>query len=443
MATMHPTPTTKPADSLPPADELVAALPPADSFELVDVPLPTLEAHERSIPIRCGDLTRMLLADPALAPSDRVRLGQLAKLLGAVFHYEFYDWLTELKELYAPIDPDSDCVRVSHCSALADVGSNEAFLGPFETALVRANYVPLARHVLEEAISAPNDLGLDYIPDLKLFSDLRVYVRGQGKVIRTLRNVHTYFRKKTVSYDAYRRVVIALRYRSDTELDEYVRSDVLYLRMFKDVPFVEMDMHLPEQGTKIKMRWLDKLQIASPVFTGIPAVMAKLLLEATISPMLMAFILFAPISAGVRSFFGYRTARRRYLHYMIRHLYYLTLANNASVINRLIDSAEEEEFKEAYLAYFTLLRGRDDPQPWDQTRLDLAVEDLVRKQTGCDLDFEVTDALNKLFRLGLAHRNAQGHLAATPLDQALEVLDQRWDHYFNYPCQDRANLLQR
>lgn len=38
---------------------------------------------------------------------------------------------------------------------------------------------------------------------------------------------------------------------------------------------------------------------------------------------------------------------------MIRHLYYLSLANNASVVNRVVDSAEEE-VKEILLAYFLL-----------------------------------------------------------------------------------------
>src|SRR5262249_37319754 len=155
------------------------------------------------------------------------------------------------------------------------------------------------------------------------------------------------------------RVVIAIKFRPGAVLDDYVRSDVLYLRMFKDVPFVEMDMHLPEHGTKVRMRWIDRLQIASPVVTGIPTLALKLLFAASISPMLVAGLLVGPISAGVRSFFGYRVANQRYLHHMIRHLYYLTLANNSSVINRLIDAGEEEELKEALLAYYVLWRNQD------------------------------------------------------------------------------------
>jgi hypothetical protein len=29
-------------------------------------------------------------------------------------------------------------------------------------------------------------------------------------------------------------------------------------------------MHLPEQGTKVRMRWIDKAQIASPLVVGSP-----------------------------------------------------------------------------------------------------------------------------------------------------------------------------
>jgi hypothetical protein len=401
-----------------------------DSFELVKLPLPTLSARERSIPIRPGDLTRLLLAEPGLSAEERTGLSQLLKLIGSVYHYQFYTWQNDLKDLYAPIDPDSDCVSIRNASTLRTAGAHSAFLGPFEAALVRANYVPLERPVIEKAISEPNELGLDYVPDLGLFEHLRVYVRGHGRVTRVIRNTGTWFRKKIVHYDAYRRVVIALKYKDVGATDEYVRSDVLYLRMFKDVPYVEMDMHFPEHGTKIRMRWIDKLQISLPIMTGLPTLAAKVLLEATFSPAFLAVVLFAPISAGVRSFFGYRTARRHYLHKMIRHLYYLTLANNGSVINRLIDSAEEEEFKEAVLAYYVLWRGGNDSQPWDEARLDSEVERFLMTKTGCELDFEIGDALNKLFRLHLVNRDNQNSLVAVPIDRAVTILTRHWDDCF-------------
>ena len=67
-----------------------------------------------------------------------------------------------------------------------------------------------------------------------------------------------------------------MKFKPDTKLDPFVRSDVVYLRMFKDVPHVDMEMHLPEQGTKVRMRWIDKAQIASPLVMGIPTLAFKI-----------------------------------------------------------------------------------------------------------------------------------------------------------------------
>ena len=87
----------------------------------------------------------------------------------------------------------------------------------------------------------------------------------------------TKFLKRTVQLDAYQRLIIALKFKPDPKLDPFVRSDVVYLRMFKDVPHVDMEMHLPEQGTKVRMRRIDKAQIASPLVVGLPTLAFKVL----------------------------------------------------------------------------------------------------------------------------------------------------------------------
>lgn len=398
-----------------------------------EFPAPAPDSRDRSIPIRTGDLARSLLADPALAPSEREGLSQLVRMLGATFHYEFYAWLTELKELYAPIDPDADTVSIPGCTRVATEDADEQFLGAFEAALIKANYRKLEFQVLEEAIASPNELGLNYVPNLKMFEHLRVYVRGQTKIDRVIRTMKTKFLKRTLTHEAYRRVVILLKFRAGNKLGDYVRDDVVYLRLYRDVPHIEMDMHLPEQGTKIRMPWIDRIQVASPLMVGLPTLVFKALaVSATVSPWAIPILLSGPIGAGVKSFFGFQRTKQKYLAKMIRHLYYLTLANNSSVINRLIDSAEEEEFKEALLGYFFLWKYRDDPEPWDARRLDGHIEAFLREKLCGDVDFEVSDALAKLNRLGLVRTDPQGHLEAVPIDQALEILDGQWDDYFRH-----------
>jgi hypothetical protein len=102
------------------------------------------------------------------------------------------------------------------------------------------------------------------------------------------------------------------------------------------------------------------------------------------------------------------------------------------VLTRLIDSAEEEEYKEAMLAYYFLWRGGSDTDSWDIPRLDARIESFLREKTGMEINFEVSDALQKLFRLGLARHDHKGRLFATPIEEALRNLDRRWDETFQF-----------
>lgn len=386
---------------------------------------------ERVIPLRTFDLRRLLLADPRLDAAGRDAYDRAFRLLASVLHHEYLEQLTELKELYAPLDPDSDCVTLKGFSRNGSASADEAFFAPFEELVLRANYRPLDLEYLKEAVSAPNELGLNYVPNFDLFEHLRVWVRGHGEVVRSRRSWRTRFRKRPVVQPAYQRMVVALKFKPGKHLGDFARADVVYLRMFKDVPHVDMEMHLPEQGTKVKMRIIDKAQIASPVAVGLPGLVVKLmgLSLLSLSTVGLGTLMVAPISAGLNSFFGFQRAKQRHLHYMIRHLYYLTLANNASVVTRLVDMAEEEEFKEAALAYFLL--GRPHPEgTWTASRLDQATEVFLRERLGVGVDFEIGDALDKLFRLDLVRAEPDGGLIAVPPDEALVTLDRRWDDYY-------------
>ncbi len=428
MATDSLQPSIDPEDDLEEAD----SLPPVVGETLR---LPCIDARDQALPIRPGDLTRLLMAQPGLTAEDRDLLGKFGPLLGATFHNEFYERLRELKELYAPLDPDSDYVRLGEHSRSRTEGSDEEFLPPFEATLVRANYRRLDVKVIEQAVEAPNETGLTFEPDFSLFEHLGIYVRGYTQIARVFRSAKTKYRKRTMLLDAYQRLIIVLKFKAGIDLGPFVRSDVIYLRLFKDVPHVDMEMHLPEQGTRVKMRWVDKAQIASPLAVGLPTLAFKLLgvwSAAFVNPLVLAPLIVAPISAGVNSFFGFHRAKNKHLSSMIRNLYYLTMANNGSVLTRLVDSAEEEEYKETMLAYYFLWRGAGEAEDWTESKLDRHIESFLQGVSGVDIDFEISDALSKLFRLGLARRDRHGRLRATPIDQALVALDRRWDNTFRY-----------
>jgi hypothetical protein len=439
MATDFPGPSLEAGQIEEPADEpttgaggAVDELPPEVVEELG---LHTVDLRDRALPVRPGDLTRLLASQPELAEEERDLLRKFGMLLASTFHSEFFEKLRELKERYGPLDPDSDYIRLHEHTICRTEQSDEEFLEPFEVALERANYRRLNVDIIRDAVAAPNEMGLTYVPDFSLFEHLRIYARGYTKIHRYVRNPRTKFRKRAIALDAYQRLIVALKFRPGLA-DPYIRSDVLYLRMFKDVPHVDMEMHLPEQGTKVRMRWIDKAQIASPVVMGIPALGMKLWAGATaiasLNPLLIAPFLIAPVSAGVNSFFGFQRAKAKHLSSMIRNLYYLTLANNGSVLYRLIDSAEEEEYKETMLAYYFLWRASTQGEGWNQAQLDAQIEAFLHQFAGAEINFEVEDAVMKLFRLGLARRNSHGVIRATPIDQALVTLDRKWDNTFRY-----------
>ncbi|GIW88704.1 MAG: hypothetical protein KatS3mg108_3028 [Isosphaeraceae bacterium] len=388
--------------------------------------------RQRAIPLRGPDLLRSLANAPDLSPAERLLWYRFARLLAALLHHQFFEFAQDLLDSYAPLDPDRDTARIPGATPDRTESSDEQFLQRLDLALQRANFSQLELSAVEAAIRSPNELGLTYIPNIELFEHLRVYVRGRTQVRRLFRSWRTGFRRRSTLLDAFQRMIVVLKFREGRSLDEHARTDVLYLRLFKNVPFVDMEMHLPEQATRVRMRVIDKAQIASPLIVGLPLFAFKLLTASLVSPMAIGGILAGPISAGVKSFFGFQNAKQRHMHRMIRSLYYLTLATNSSVIHWISDAAEDEDFKEVALAYFLLWRAQAHAQLWDRDQLDAEAERWLQRISGRDVDFDAHDALNKLLRLGLIQQLPAG-LHVLPIEHAIASLSQQWDHQFRPP----------
>jgi hypothetical protein len=111
------------------------------------------------------------------------------------------------------------------------------------------------------------------------------------------------------------------------------------------------------------------------------------------------------------------------------NLYFRNLDNDAGVFHHLLDAAEEEESKEAVLAYHFLRTAAD---PLTSAELDGRIEEWFARRWEATLDFEVDDGVGKLRRLKLVDDAGQGRLAAVPLDEALRRLDEAWDDLFPY-----------
>ena len=130
----------------------------------------------------------------------------------------------------------------------------------------------------------------------------------------------------------------------------------------------------------------------------------------------------------VRQWMQFQRQSLIYQKILSDNVYYRNVNNNAGIFDYIIGEAEEQECKEAFLAYYFLLAPGDGPT---EDALDRRIEDWLKQTFDADIDFECDDALAKLDRLGLLRRDGD-RLSVLPLDEALVQLDRIWDNFFPF-----------
>jgi hypothetical protein len=107
------------------------------------------------------------------------------------------------------------------------------------------------------------------------------------------------------------------------------------------------------------------------------------------------------------------------------NVYFRNINNNAGIFDYLIGTAEDQECKEAFLAYHFLHTA---PEPPTADALEGRIEAWLQKTFGVAIDFAVNDALGKLERLGLLRREEE-RLFVSPLDEAIAQLQGVWARF--------------
>src|ERR1700730_7766840 len=116
--------------------------------------------HEHFIPLYHNDLIELLCKDIELGPAERDLFRRFCRLVSAVYRYEFYQRLTELKPSYAPFDPDSDKKPLEHQSSEDEQKCLNDLSCDFGWLLDRADFKHLSREDFEPSLAERNSLGL-------------------------------------------------------------------------------------------------------------------------------------------------------------------------------------------------------------------------------------------------------------------------------------------
>lgn len=388
------------------------------------------------IPIRQTELVDRL--GEQLSGDSRTRFLELADILAATFHHEFHAKMEQLKNSYALLDPDRETVVSAaepSTSAPCQSAANNFFSDTIRL-LEQANFARLDQRHIESAIGAASDWGVHLHVDFQLFERLEVYSRGDVVGTRSRKRLLNAYRREQVQVPMYQRLVVVFQLRPSDKLPESADSNRVYLKLFKNIPKMDLDMLLP--GTKVKMSRFDQGKIILPTLSGIALALIKivkgvaLLATATATGMLSFLgILGGTMGYGVKSFLGYLRTKDKYQLSLTRSLYFQNLDNNAGVLFRILDEAEEQELREAILAWF-LLWQHAPQQGWTEDELDLAAESFLQQEFCIEVDFEIDDAMKKLDRLGLSQQCSENRWTATSLENALQCLDRAWDNLFPY-----------
>ena len=385
---------------------------------------------EHFIPIRKAELAGLLVSQTP--PAEQLDWLRFFGICSALYHHYFQVQLDHLKDLYAPFDPDSDTRPVTNLCPDAELEGETAFFESLDRLLQQGNFRQLSWEQVASEKTKTNRLGLHMRMDPAVFERLEVYVRGESLVDKKRSKWWKLWEPKNQRVPTYHRMVLALRLRPNPEINSDMPREGIHLKLFRRVPKDDLDLLLP--GSRMRLSGLDKGLIGFPLATGVIMLLGNALLTLVsaginvLGGLLSWSAAIAIGGYGLRSYSAWKSKHNQYSFKVNKHLYYQKLDSNLGAVLRLIDEAEEQECREAWLAFHALAMHAP-PEGWTARELDTHCEDFLKAQLGTPIDFEEADALLKLARMGLITETA-GRYRPIPLTQAVLKLDALWDGLF-------------
>jgi hypothetical protein len=394
--------------------------------------MPEFEGRERFIPLRRQELIDWLSADDSLKADECDSFRLLCRWLAASLHFQFNRRFEELKTAYDPFDPDTDMQPLLRLKSDEKQRRLNSLYRDFVWLMDRANFVHLTCDDIEACLKETSAWGVPMRVDFGAFEHLAIFARGDVLLPRTRRRWRNFYRKEETKVASYQRLVMILKLKPGHGYGEDVNTECVYLKIFKDIPKLDIKMLLPT--ARVRFTNLDRGRIGLPLASGIAAALYNLgvdalealnkLVGAWDNPLLLWGVAAGGVTYSYRSYYGYQQMKQRYHLTLTKSLYYQNLDSNAGVLYRLFDEAEEQECKEAILAYFLLWRHAG-PKGWTAHDLNQFVEPFLESMAHVPVDFETPHALASLDKFGMIEKS-NDRVQALPLSEALTRLEAAW-----------------
>jgi hypothetical protein len=408
---------------------------------------------DRFIPLRKTDLIQACLDDGRLSSEQINAFKTLCQLIVSTLHFEYHQILEELKDSYAPFDPNSDTLVITKLTDDILQLKQANFTSRFKQILNAANFEKVTDQDLQEALQEESLFKVRLAVEFEDFADVVFYRRGEYQQTETISKFWGLGNQK-ITFTNYDKVAVYIKFKDVDYFNQKKSASLSFepgstiIKLFQNVPKADLEMLFP--NSQVRMRTVDKAIIGGSALVGGAVVLvtklgASLLVlaglfgywlgfsseEVTITTQqLIALGVGAGVSGGFifKEWSKFKNRKLRFMKALADNLYFKNLDNNSGVFHHLIDSAEEEECKEAILAYYFLLIQGDS---MTSEQLDEKIEQWFAEQFDFQIDFEIADALAKLQRFGII-KLVDGQYSALSINAAQSKLDAQWDGIFKF-----------
>ena len=410
------------------------------------------QRHDQFIPVRKEDLFSTVIKQGDLAdPGERELFWRFARTLRTICHYEYSETLDRLRDDYYYFSPE-----IAGHAAVDRVKSNCAYddlIRSLDKVLKDANFEELAHEDVTEA-HRKRTVPVEVRAEHDDFREVRFYKRGRH--VEQF-EVSEWFglRRHRVETEVFDDIVLVVAMKTRAEIGSQRELRILkrrkiipgsvLLKYFRNIACGDLYALFP--NARVVMSSFDKAFLGVPAIAGGIPILVKL--YATISVLFVVAGIYLGGSGSVadtdmkaalaalmgivalggftvRQWLKYQHQTLKYHMELTENIYFRNVNNNAGIFDYLIATAEDQETKEAAIAYHFIRKAQVAPTA---TEVAAVVEAWLAKNFAINVDFKVANALETLGRFGLVRREGE-RLFVPSLEPAIAQLHQVWNSFF-------------
>ena len=430
--------------------------------DIIDEIFQGSDKREKFIPVTAEALIDRLTRKQAWSGGDAAQARRFFNYLVYWRQQSYAARLLALAHTYEPFSPDSDLLITRTYTPSERLSLQKRMMEQMHELLRQANYVQIDPSKIDLILTKDSHYGLDLHVDLEAFDELALYYRGATKRTETRRNIKKLFLKKE-EFDVpiFQRLCVVFKLKDEeTRLKEImakrscdreaairaynsvrgmlpaqIKSDFVYIKLFKNMPRSDIEMAFP--NTRIKFRTFDKLKLGATAGGGLATAVgtAGKLLVAT-NPVALAGAAIGLGGIAVRQVMGFINQRNRYMVTMAQNLYFHAMADNRGAMTFIAERAAAEDVKEEMLLYSVL--AKETVYRRELPEIDLAIESYMQNTFGVNINFDIDDALSRLIADGIVAEQPDGKLVTCSPASAATQVDMLWDKLLD-ELPDRAD----